>query len=289
MQGKAIAALAVGASLMSLRMEVNGIEKTAWMLVLFAFLYIEFKAIDRDKIYNDNVQDTILKQEKQNLKQQEEQFNTTLGTLLNSQQQERQNFNGVIDKQNELFNHEVELTESTSGRLIPGTEPSPDIPCIRNNSGFAVIYPGGTAIVSTFPFYVLKYKDNGIITLEKMANGSIELVMDIRDRTGKIVARLDKNGYVIGSRLMFRRPNNSILIVYDEYGKEVLNIHYLNPKAISIEGSIYLPENQGRVDFTQEGIYIAANQMTNGKGGCHVAPPIPGASEIHIYQMIKQQ
>lgn len=65
-QGKAIAALAVGAALMSWRTEAVGIEKTAWMLILFAFLYIELGAINRDKRNNDKAAQQTLAEERKN-------------------------------------------------------------------------------------------------------------------------------------------------------------------------------------------------------------------------------
>jgi hypothetical protein len=47
--GKAVAALAVAAAIMSLRPEATGIERTAWMLVLCGFLYVELRTIDKDR------------------------------------------------------------------------------------------------------------------------------------------------------------------------------------------------------------------------------------------------
>jgi len=72
--------------------------------------------------------------------------------------------------------------------------------------------------------------------------------MDVRDPTGKIVARLDKSGCLIGSRLAIQRPDKSTLVVIDEYGVEALNIHYLNPSALSVNG--YLNFN-GKIENIQ--------------------------------------
>jgi hypothetical protein len=48
--GKAVAALAVAAAIMSLRPEATGLERSAWMLVIGGFLWIELRAIDKDHI-----------------------------------------------------------------------------------------------------------------------------------------------------------------------------------------------------------------------------------------------
>jgi hypothetical protein len=47
--GKAVAALAVAAAMMSLRPQVSTWEKSAWMVVLCAFLFLELQAINSDR------------------------------------------------------------------------------------------------------------------------------------------------------------------------------------------------------------------------------------------------
>jgi hypothetical protein len=47
--GEAVAALAVLAAIMTFRGEIGGLEKFFWMLVLFAFLFMELRAIDKDR------------------------------------------------------------------------------------------------------------------------------------------------------------------------------------------------------------------------------------------------
>src|SRR5580704_12256637 len=47
--GKAVAALGVAAAIMSLRPDATGLERSAWMLVIFAFVFVESHAIDKDR------------------------------------------------------------------------------------------------------------------------------------------------------------------------------------------------------------------------------------------------
>jgi hypothetical protein len=51
--GKSVAALAVVATVMTFRGELNGLEKTLLTLALFVFVFIEIKAIDKDRADNE--------------------------------------------------------------------------------------------------------------------------------------------------------------------------------------------------------------------------------------------
>jgi hypothetical protein len=51
--GKAVTALAVAAAAMSIRGEMRGKEKAAWMLLLFALLAVELRSIDDDRLLHD--------------------------------------------------------------------------------------------------------------------------------------------------------------------------------------------------------------------------------------------
>lgn len=280
--GYAIAALALAAVIMTVS-PLTKIEKPIWILIAFALFVIELHVIN-------NEHTDIERQHSADMKQQAAQFTQTLQEFSktnanNSEdfsktnQAEQKRFDALVKQDKVLFDHEEELVESTSGSLIPGTDPSPDTPCIRNNPGFALMFGDSTTIVSAFPFYVLIFNGKGLITLEKLANGSVVLVMDVRDRTGRIVARLDEKGYTIGSRLLFRKPDKSTLIVLDDYGEEALNIHYLNPNALSLKGYINFPDNKGT--YT-----IGTNKIGNSTVvlGCNHPGPIPGASAFAIHR-----
>src|ERR1700674_4483680 len=47
--GKAVAALALAAAIMSFRTDLRGLEKFFWLSLLIAFLWLEFTAIDKDR------------------------------------------------------------------------------------------------------------------------------------------------------------------------------------------------------------------------------------------------
>jgi hypothetical protein len=93
--GKAVAALAVTAAVMTVRSEMSGIEKFLWMGVLFAFLFIEVRSIDKDRDDNNNQQIEARRKLDENfsgvLKQNRDAFNATMGKMNNLADQAHQN------------------------------------------------------------------------------------------------------------------------------------------------------------------------------------------------------
>lgn len=95
-----------------------------------------------------------------------------------------------------------------------------------------------------FPRTVVAIQDVGsAITLDRANDGSIGVVMDIRSRDRRIIARLSPNGFVVNkNNFLEMRKDRSSLIVVDEYGNEVLNARYLNPNAFVLKGLLTYPD-----------------------------------------------
>lgn len=55
--------------------------------------------------------------------------------------------------------------------------------------------------------------------------------------------RLDEGGFIVNRNnyLEMKRPNRSTLVVVDQYGTEVLNMRYINEKALKINGLLAYP------------------------------------------------
>jgi hypothetical protein len=144
---------------------------------------------------------------------------------------------------------EYELSLS-SGWLIPASDPTPDAgPCGAPPPDALMLYLGNEAVIAQhFPHPVLTVSHEGIhedfLTLFKNPNGSVAVSVDILSGDKKLIARLEKNRFTVNVPNTFRqkRPDSHSLIVEDVYGKEVLNIRYLNPRALKIKASLWLPE-----------------------------------------------
>src|SRR5579864_359382 len=86
------------------------------------------------------------------------------------------------------------------GVLIPANEPMPHTPCGSSIGQKSVIlmYGDNAAVVDQFPHTVLHSRSLGpMISLDRLDNGSIVVLMDIKDPEGRLVARLDRNGFTV--------------------------------------------------------------------------------------------
>jgi hypothetical protein len=80
--GEAVAALAVAAAAMSIRGEMRGKEKVAWMLLLFAFLYLELTSIKKERKANEEMQAMVNWQEAEHFRKIGAEFTKGLNDVL---------------------------------------------------------------------------------------------------------------------------------------------------------------------------------------------------------------
>lgn len=139
--GKAVAALAVVAAVMQFLGEIGGLEKLGWMALLFAFLLMETKAIDLDRVkYTQDQQKTRAEEIanfskigegiQDSIKQGANQFDMTMSRA-------RDNFNQMTGGDsypmvNVVF---IPLTTANSFKLalsVVGTNPLFDVAVIEN-------------------------------------------------------------------------------------------------------------------------------------------------------------
>jgi hypothetical protein len=256
--GYAVAVLAVLAAAMSVHTDMRGWQKAVWMLLIGAFLLIEFRAIDEDRRKDEESQAKIRKEERdsfksildqgaQNLKsildQQQNHFESTVKLFIDAQQHEAREFRGVLAKQQQLYEHEEQVAESLNGQLIPANEKTPPNACPPVPSDGAIVMVGdlkaqNASVFSKFPHTIIVSERRGpVLVVDKTPSGSLALVLDLRSNDGKIIARIDKNGFVLNRNnyLEVKRDKSSLIII-DEYGTEVLNIRYINSRAIAVSG-----------------------------------------------------
>jgi hypothetical protein len=255
--GYSIGVLAVVAAVMSVHPEMKDFQKVIWMLLIGAFLTIEFRAIDKDRKENNKQQaateqqqqqafQSILDSGTQNFKdllsQEQAHFEKTIGLFLKAQRDERKAFSGVLEQQQALFRHQEEVAESLNGTLVPGSEPTPSNRCtgqVPDNAVVTIIgSSGGASYTSTFPHTIIRSRSHGnVLGISKSSDGSLKLNLDVRSGDGKIIVRMNESGFVLNhNNFLDVRKDKSSLLVEDEYGSQVINLRYLNPKAILVTG-----------------------------------------------------
>jgi hypothetical protein len=237
---------------MSVRPKMHPAEKFAWVAILITLTVLEVIAIkknDEENLANLINQNSQFKQSQDSLFWlyflNQSGFQETVNGFSRTNDEENRRFNALVKQDQRLFDHEKQLADAQSGVLSPGNEPTPSNGCDRApvpKDSILVIFAGGNAIVaSTFPQSLFLHRNqNAVQSLElgEKPNRDLFLVGAVRSEDGKVMAELSENGWMINrnTTLGIVEDKHS-LIVYDLYGKEALNIRYLNSRAISVTGT----------------------------------------------------
>jgi hypothetical protein len=123
--------------------------------------------------------------------------------------------------------HQAYELSRNAGLLVPADDQSPEV-CgdLPLPNGVLALYLGTNRLHApkTGSFSPLVYEGDRmpLLTLHTDHTGYITLSIDIRSRDGRIVARVDKNRFVVNENniLRMRRPDRSTLIVDDQEGAD---------------------------------------------------------------------
>jgi hypothetical protein len=66
--------------------------------------------------------------------------------------------------------------------------------------------------------------------------------LKVFDDRNDSIAHIDEDGFWVQNSVRKKRPDQSTLVVFDHNDTEVLRIHYLNPRAVSVEGIFRHPK-----------------------------------------------
>lgn len=261
--------------------DLKRFDKLAWIILLFAFVFVESRAIDRDKQesrqeFVSSFQDMsnqantnlgiTLEQSKINLKSMldDEHSNfagvlsdehkgcvSTLGQIFRNDQNENQRFTSLLSEQQKLFADQAALAASLNGRLLPATDPTPINRCtasLKEDQIAVITARNNTYVTDKFPHTIIQIQGNKVISIAREADGSLVLNVDMRDDKGRIIFRLDENGLRALPGIYLLRPDKSTVIAEDSYGQEVFRARYLNDHAFTITGIAIYGKQQYPLD-----------------------------------------
>lgn len=263
--GYAIAAVAVAAAVMAARLEaLSAFAKFLWVILLFLFMIVEMRAIRRDRVEaakqltrdfarvskqaEGNLR-AIIGDEQKNFsavtKTQQRDFANTTRRLITSEKRQNIEFGTVLKRQQGLFEAQREFSEFLSGKLLPADDPMPRTKCSSRAEmvhGDVAVFVGSTVetITNKFPHTILQVRKRRVIYLDRTETGSLVLSLEMRDAANRLIARVDRNGFVVSSAydVHLLRPDKSTVIIDDEFGNEMVRARFLNPKAFSISGVV---------------------------------------------------
>jgi hypothetical protein len=275
--GYSIGMLALVAVIMTVRADkFKSVERVCWVVIGAFLMFAEIRTVRDDRRSQDAQQgvERTTQQERfegtasslrQVAAEERKHFDATLNSMEGLDRSEGMRFKELVKKSESLLEHEDELADGLRGRILPGNVPTPENSCEQvPNNGIRVFIgkesEKNVIIVDKFPRVVIardpKWTNgpsNGvsfagpnapvipIVTLDRNPGGGLDVTLEVRSDDGKLIARMDKRGFVINRNKILEietpRDKSSLLLV-DDSGDEVLNIRYLNPEAIVIGGKV---------------------------------------------------
>jgi hypothetical protein len=248
-------------------------EKAAWTLVMFILLGLELRTLHLDRNEHDREQahaeceqierfGKIADQLELSIETNRGEFNATMKQFSLDEGERQKQFKATMQEfsKNEdanqtrfdkLFDHEEQLSEAQTGILFPANEPTPANNCQLPLAPGAVLVMLGNeeqhnaAVLLKLPGVVLDNSGAGIkLSVVRGKGKSIGILLDMRSSDGKLIARMNEEGYVINrNNTLEIKKDRSTLRVVDLYGENVLDVAYLNPTTISVKGkNIGLPK-----------------------------------------------
>lgn len=136
------------------------------------------------------------------------------------------------------------------GGLVPANDPDPPNLCSLVDDELGLYFGEMQVKASRFPLTVIEIAKKPAVVMDRNADGSLSLSLDVRSKDGRIIAKLDRNVLTINQNnyLSMERKDRSSLSVTDQNGREVLRARYLNRRAFRL--SAYLISYGRTVDLS---------------------------------------
>jgi hypothetical protein len=133
--------------------------------------------------------------------------------------------------------------EKNFGTLVPaGDAQPPQNKCVRTHpdAHFFVFFGNSIFVVNRFPTVLVKIDGRSYFSISKLPSGSVTLNVDIVDQEGKIIASIDGNNFRVNPNNIFdkKRPDESTLIVYDQFKTIVLSVRLDSSRYMTVSGSL---------------------------------------------------
>lgn len=152
-----------------------------------------------------------------------------------------------------LSQQEFDLSQ-LEGKLYPANEPSPPNTCKESQARDILAFLGSNAaVIDTPTFILLKVSGRNIVVINRDSDGLLTISLDVFDKYGRVITRFSDGKFIVNQNniLNMKRKDRSSLQVVDQYGTEVLNVRYLNPQALRIDGVLNIPGMSKPIVFNE--------------------------------------
>lgn len=169
----------------------------------------------------------------------------------------------------EIWRYSGEEETEYHGLLQPADEPTPKNPCREIPQNSLAIILGNSAAYSSSPTHtVIMIKGETVLSFER-AGEEIAISARVFSKDRKIVAEIRENEFFINPNNYFRseRPDTHSLRVFDQEGRKVLDVRFINRRAIRFLGIFSHPGREVVISET-EGLF--ANTICFGENNTDV-------------------
>ena len=135
---------------------------------------------------------------------------------------------------------QVELSR-LHGRLYPASDPLPSVCKDAIDEGALAVFLGHfVAVTHSFPHTVLQVRGKDTIVIDKDEDGILAVTFVIRSEDNRVIAEFTQGEFTINPNNIFkwyRRDRHSLEII-DQFGESVLNMRFVNPRAMWIDAAL---------------------------------------------------
>ena len=138
-------------------------------------------------------------------------------------------------------------TPTFHGRITPAEESTPWVP----DDAFSLMLGDDLQVLACSSEHRVLYKGNAVFLKMRITDGALLVSASIADSTGERVVTIIDNQFQASHDRAFHpvQPDGHSLVVRDMSGHEVLNVRYVNRRAIRIVGRFHLPGFAAPVDI----------------------------------------
>ena len=129
-----------------------------------------------------------------------------------------------------------------AGPILPGTDPTPVNPCPTDTKLVLLNFGSNSYETSRFPHVVLATSKGPELVLDRSPDRGLFVTANFTNIDGRSVATLDRNTFAVfmKSSPKLSIPDHHSLVVTASDGTIILDVRYLNPNAIVLEGHMIL-------------------------------------------------
>ena len=172
---------------------------------------------------------------------------------------------------NEIVQREIQAqTPVFYGELVPGNEPTPELPSplppgIPRDMVF--LFLGNNVIATDYSESLVLSKGEESFLSISIKSGKMYITADLFDSNNNRIAKIIQNEFQANPDYAFnpKQPDAHSLVVRDMQGVEVLNVRFLNPRAIRISGRFHMQGYSEPVVVMQDGaLILPGNNILSG-------------------------